>query len=87
MPSRCLALIIEISGLIKKLTRQRAVQASVIDNNNNPHDIASFFAQKYSNLYSSVSYLEADMNDEGNSKRVSQLFHQSFSSGLNRQGL
>jgi hypothetical protein len=36
---------------------------ATVDNCCNPTDIASAFAQKYADLYSSVSYSEGEMND------------------------
>ena len=47
----------------KKFSGSHKAHASTIDNCCNPIDIASAFAQKYADLYSSVSYSESEMND------------------------
>ena len=65
---------------VKKLTRQRVAQASVVDNNSNPHDTASCFAQKHSELYSSVSNSEADMKVI-ESELVRRIEHSGFDDG------
>jgi hypothetical protein len=48
---------------IKKISGNHKVHATTVDNCCNPIDIASAFAQKYADLYSSVSYSEGEMND------------------------
>jgi hypothetical protein len=46
---------------VKKLTGQLATQTMIVDNNSDPHDVVSSFAQKYSNLSSSVPYSDMDV--------------------------
>jgi hypothetical protein len=46
---------------VKRLTRQQVARDSVVAKNSIPHDTASMFAQKYSDLNGYVSYLQADM--------------------------
>jgi hypothetical protein len=47
----------------KKCSGSHKANASTIDNCCNPIDVASAFAQKYADLYSSVSYSESETND------------------------
>jgi hypothetical protein len=46
---------------VRRLTGNRGLPARVVDNRCSPQDIASLFADKYSDLYCSVSYSATDM--------------------------
>ena len=47
---------------MRKVNGKRVAPASAVDGNFSPESIAQQFADKYQNLYNSVSFNECEMN-------------------------